>query len=61
MPDIDAITMATPVGDVPQQILFTLPAEWSAGDYRACIEINTEGDYNDVWNDATLPRPAQSA
>jgi hypothetical protein len=57
MPDIDAITMATPVGDVAQQILFALPAEWSPGDYRACVEINTEGDYNAVWNDSTLPVP----
>jgi hypothetical protein len=57
IPDIDAITMATPVGDVAQQILFPLPAEWAAGEYRACVEINTEGDYNDVWNDLTLPVP----
>lgn len=57
MPDIDAITMATPVGDVPQQILLTLPSEWSAGEYRACVEVNTEGDYNGVWNDATMPVP----
>jgi hypothetical protein len=57
MPDIDAVTMATPAGDEPQEILFTLPDTWGAGDYRACVEINVEGDYNETFNDATLPTP----
>lgn len=57
MPDIDAVTMATPVGGVPQRILFMAPAEWGPGDYRACLEINVEGDYNDVWNERTFPTP----
>ena len=57
MSDIDAVTMATPVGGVEQQILFNVPAMWSAGEYRACIEVNVEGDYNDTFNDQTLPTP----
>jgi hypothetical protein len=57
MPDIDAVTMATPVGGVEQNILFTVPPEWEFGDYRACIEINVEGDYNATWNDTTMPTP----
>ncbi len=57
MPEIDAVTMATPVGGAPQRILFEVPAHWQPGDYRACVEINVEGDYNDVWNDRTEPTP----
>lgn len=57
MPDIDAVTMATPVGGMAQQILFPMPASWAAGAYRACLEINVEGDYNATFNDKTLPSP----
>jgi hypothetical protein len=57
MPDIDAVTMATPVGGVPRQVLYAIPAEWAPGNYRACLEINVEGDYNAVFNDATHPSP----
>ncbi len=57
MPDLDAVTMATPPGGIEQQILFSAPANWQPGDYRACIEANVEGDYNDTFNDKTLPTP----
>jgi hypothetical protein len=57
MPDIDAVTMATPVGGVAQQILYSIPAEWPAGAYRACVEINVEGDYNGVFNEQSHPSP----
>jgi hypothetical protein len=57
MPEIDAITMATPVGGVGQRILYTVPADWGPGDYRACLEINVEGDYNSVWNQTSYPTP----
>jgi hypothetical protein len=57
MPEIDAVTMATPVGGAPQRILYEVPAHFAPGDYRACVEINVEGDYNDVWNGITEPTP----
>lgn len=57
MPDIDAVTMATPAGGVEQEIIFEVPVEWPAGAYRACLEINVEGDYNATWNDQTFPTP----
>ena len=57
MPEIDAVTMATPVGGVPQEILQVIPATWEIGEYRACIEINVEGDYNATYNDKTYPTP----
>jgi hypothetical protein len=57
MPEIDAITIATPPGDAPQNILFSVPKSWPQGDYAAFIEVNVEGDYNDAWNDHSFPTP----
>jgi hypothetical protein len=57
MPAIDAVTMATPAGDRPQEILFDVPAEWPDGDYVVYLEINVEGDWNDVYNAETYPTP----
>jgi hypothetical protein len=57
LPDIDAISMATPKGGESQQRIFSVPQEWASGSYRACLEINVEGDYNATYNDQTLPTP----
>ena len=57
MPDLDAVSMATPAADHPVAILFTVPADWSDDDYVAFIEVNTEGDYNATYNDQTFPTP----
>jgi hypothetical protein len=58
MPEIDAVTMATPVGGVAQEIIFEVPTEWPAGAYRACVETNVEGDYNATFNDQVFPTPS---
>ena len=50
MPDIDAVTMATPPADVPQTVMFSVPSSWPDGEYVAYVEVNTEGDYNDIFN-----------
>ena len=57
MPEIDAITIATPPGDSAQSLLFSVPSAWPHGEYSAYIEVNAEGDYNDHWNDTTYPTP----
>jgi hypothetical protein len=57
MPNIDAVTMATPAGDVPRTIQYIAPQEWEDGEYTAWIEVNVEGDYNDIYNDQTYPTP----
>lgn len=57
MPEIDAVTIATPPGDMAQNILFSVPKSWPSGEYAAFIEVNVEGDYNDAWNDQTFPTP----
>jgi hypothetical protein len=60
MPELDAVTMATPPAR-EQQILYSVPDDWAPGSYRACLEINVEGDYNATFNDATLPTPTEPA
>ena len=57
MPEIDAVTMATPAGDTPQVIQFSIPSDWPDGDYVAYLEINVEGDYNDAFNATNYPTP----
>jgi len=55
MPEIDAITIATPPGDLQQRVLFSVPKDWPSGAYAAFIEVNVEGDYNARWNKDTYP------
>ncbi len=57
MPEIDAVTMATPSGMVEQRIVFDVPRDWPNADCEALVEINVEGDYNDTFSDATYPTP----
>jgi hypothetical protein len=57
MPELDAIAMATPQGDVPFGAVFAVPDEWPAGEYVAFVEVNTEGDYAPTWNATRHPTP----
>jgi hypothetical protein len=57
MPDLDAVTMATPAGDTPQSVMFVIPPDWADGDYVAWMEVSKEGDYNATFNDRTFPTP----
>lgn len=57
MPEIDAVSLATPPGDVQQSLLFTVPPDWPDGAYTAYVEVGLEGDYNKAWNDKTFPTP----
>ncbi len=59
MPEIDAVTMATAAGHLPQQITFDVPADWPEGEYVAFVEVNVEGDYNGSYDDTTNPTPTQ--
>ncbi len=61
MPEIDAVTMATPPADVEQSVLFTVPGDWANGDYIAWIEVNVEGDYNATFSPETNPMPKDPA
>lgn len=57
MPEIDAVTTATPPGDQPLSLMFSIPAEWPEGDYVLFVEVNTEGDYNSAWDPTRFPTP----
>lgn len=61
MPDIDAVTMATPPANVEQTVMFSVPASWPDGEYVAYLEVNTEGDYNDTFNADTYPAPCSKS
>ena len=57
MPEIDEVSMATPPGGQPQQLIWSVPEGWPDGRYRACIEANVEGDYNATYSEANFPTP----
>jgi len=57
MPELDAVTMATPSSGVEQRIVFDVPTDWPDGQCIAYVEINVEGDYNEAFGPATYPTP----
>ncbi len=57
MPEIDAISMATPQGEMPLSLMFTAPNDWEDGDYVVFVEVNAEGDYNSAWGPDQYPTP----
>jgi hypothetical protein len=57
MPDIDAVTVATPPPEVEYKVLFSIPDDWADGDYVAWAEVSTEADYNATFNDQTYRIP----
>jgi len=57
MPELDAVTMATPPADQEQVVLFTIPDSWNDSEYVAWIEVNVEGDHNDVFSAAAYATP----
>lgn len=61
MPEIDAVTMATPADGSSQAVPWFVPPDWAAGDYVAYLEVNVEGDYNDSYNPQLFPTPTQPA
>lgn len=59
MPELDAITMATPADAVQTNITFNVPEDWPNGNYVVWVEVNTEGDYNEAYGPAQYPTPRQ--
>jgi len=57
MPDIDALTMATAAGGTEQEVLFTLPSDWTDSDFVAWMEVSVEGDHNAVFSEDAHPTP----
>ena len=61
MPEIDAVTMATPPGDAPLTLMFSVPSDWEDGEHALLVEVNTEGDYNSAWDPDRFPTPENPA
>jgi hypothetical protein len=60
MPELDAISQATPAGNRLVNWNFTLPNDWPADrEYVLYVEVNAEGDYGGSWNASTFPTPSQ--
>lgn len=59
MPELDVVTLATPPDGAPVVLIWTVPEDWPAGPVVVSVEANTEGDYNDTYNPATLPTPSR--
>src|SRR5262249_3178341 len=52
-----AVTMATPPADVPVELVWPLPSDWSCAPVTVRVEANTEGDYDDAWGPTQYPTP----
>lgn len=61
MPEIDAVTAATPAEAVTQRLMFTVPDDWTSGRYDVYVEVNVEGDYAPGWSDTEYPTPRSPA
>ncbi|MET0343680.1 MAG: CFI-box-CTERM domain-containing protein [Polyangiales bacterium] len=58
MPELDAISRATPESARLAVWNLPIPDAWPMdGEYVLYIEANVEGDYNDVWSAARFPTP----
>jgi hypothetical protein len=62
MPDLDAVTQATPQGHTQRSYRFSLPDAWPKDDdYVLYVEANTEGDYGAGLDAARFPTPQNPA
>ena len=62
MPELDAISRATPEAARRSVWNLPIPSDWPMdGDYVLYLEVNVEGDYNQHWNDRRFPTPTQPA
>lgn len=62
MPELDAVSRATPEADRRTSWRFTIPSEWSRDDgYVLFVEVNTEGDYNEGYNPERYPSPTDES
>ena len=57
LPELDAVTMATPADGSSQLVVFNVPSDWPEGDYTVFVEVNVEGDYAPGWDATARPTP----
>jgi hypothetical protein len=62
MPELDAISRATPESERRVTWSLALPDGWSMDqEYVLYLEVNVEGDYNGSWGPGRFPTPTQPA
>jgi len=61
MPELDAVTIATPRADVAAEVEWRAPTGWPAGTYSVFVEAHQEGDYGGAWTEESLPTPTEPA
>lgn len=57
MPELDAVTMATPMDGERVTLTYEIPPDWHGG-IGAFVEVNTEGDYFGDYVPERLPTPS---
>lgn len=57
LPELDAVTLATPADRSRQLVIFDLPIDWPEGEYTVFVEVNVEGDYAPGWDATARPTP----
>src|SRR5690606_30792100 len=60
MPTLDAVSMATPAGEVPYAFQWFVSPALPHGDYVLFVEVNTEGDHNAHYSPEAYPTPGTS-
>lgn len=60
MPELDAVTMATPAGGSRVSLRWSVPPHVHGG-ISIHVEVNTEGDYFGPYDPDTLPSPTEPA
>jgi hypothetical protein len=60
MPTLDAVSMATPAGNVPFAFQWYLSPQLPPGEYVLYVEANVEGDHNDTYSPENFPTPGTS-
>ncbi|MEZ4368264.1 MAG: fibronectin type III domain-containing protein [Kofleriaceae bacterium] len=53
----DAVSQATPAGDVPVALSWAIPSDLPPGDYRLLVEVSKEFDMNETYNEVSYPEP----
>jgi hypothetical protein len=61
MPELDAVTMATPPPEAPFAWVIDVPETWPDGEYTVFVEANTEGDHAPGWDPSVYPTPRMPA
>ena len=61
MPELDAVTLATPRGDAPTEIVAEIPDGWPDIPYSVFVEVNTEGDHGGGYDTSAYPTPTAPA